>query len=236
MVRRTLFLIAAAFILALPLSAQYPVTVETYHSVSGADQAEVGPSMRIQLHNVSTGADYWGISDAYGIATISAANGTYQAYLWDPYYYQWGSTDQPDPNTYTVYPIYTGQTIKLSAFPRPFAPNLVSPCNYCAVGAGNFDLVWTSGIDAARTASNWPVTYEIWDSTTLPGYPQQPEWMAVSDAPCNADGQGNCHYYVDSGLGSCPGCQYTWRIVVKINFGGGIVYKTSGPSWHLHQN
>ncbi|HEV8435462.1 MAG TPA: hypothetical protein VGR95_18785 [Thermoanaerobaculia bacterium] len=236
MIRRTLFLIAAVFVLAVPLSAQYLVTVQTYHSVSGSDWAALGPYMSVKLHNVSTGANYPGYTDASGIATISAAAGTYQVYVWDPSYnYYWGSIDTPQPGTYTVYATPYTQVLKFSAFPRPYAPNLVSPCNYCAVGPGNFDLVWTNGLDAARTASNWPVTYEIWDSTTLPGDPQQPEWLAVSDAPCNPDASGNCHFHVDSGLGYCPGCQYTWRIVVKINFGGGFIYKTSGPSWHLHQ-
>jgi len=228
-----LFLIAVASILALPLSAQYTVTVETFHSVSGVEYAQYAGSMRINLHNVSTGADYWGISDPYGISHISAAAGTYQAYLWDPYYYQWGSSEQPDPDTYTVWATPYEQVIQLSAFPRPFAPDLVAPCNYCGVPQGNFDLIWTSGLDAARTASNWTVTYE--DSATPVGWPQGQEWLAVPDAPCNPDAQGRCHWYVDT-LNYEPGAEYTWRIVVKINFGGGIVYKTSGPVWHCHQN
>ena len=237
MIRRTLFvvfLIAALSLVALPMSAQYLVTVQTYHSVSGVDYAEVAPSMRVKLHNINTGYDYYGTSDPYGIARISADAGTYQAYIWDEYYYQWGSTDTPDPNPYTVYATFNDQVIRLSAFPRPFAPGLFSPCDGCYVGAGYFDLVWTSGIDAARTASNWPVSYELWDSTTLPGYPQQAEWEAISDMPCNPDSAGRCVYHVGY-LDTCHGCMYTWRIVVKIDFGGGIVYKTSGPSWKLYQ-
>ncbi len=232
--RRTLFLILALFALALPMSAQYLVTVQTYHSVSGVDYAQVAPSMRIRLHSVSTGYDYWGTSDPWGIARISAPSGWYQAYLWDQYYYQWGSTDQPDPNQYYVYPTFNDQVIRLTAFPRPYAPTLWSPCDGCGVGPGNFDLVWTNGLDAARIAPNWTVTYELWDSATPVGWPQGQEWLAVPDAPCNPDAQGRCHYHVGP-LDYQPGCQYTWRIVVKINFGGGIVYKTSGPTWHLHQ-
>jgi hypothetical protein len=234
MTRKTLFLIILVSILALPMSAQYIVSVYTYHSVSGVDYAQIAPYMRIKLHNVQYGTDWWGSSDAYGAATISAPSGWYQAYVWDPYYYQWGSTDQPDPNQYYVYATPYQQVINLSAFPRPYAPNLVGPCNYCGVGQGNFDLVWTNGLDAARTAGNWTVTYDIWDSATPVGWQTQPEHLAITDAPCNPDAQGNCHWYVDY-LDYSPGCQYTWRIVVKINFGGGVIYTTSGPSWHLHQ-
>lgn len=220
--------------MAFPASA-YVVTVYTYHSVAGVDYAEIAPSMRIKLCNASTGACYWGISDAYGRAWIDAPQGWYNAYTWDPYYYQWGSQDQPDPNQYYVYPILYTQVINLSAFPRPLAPNLVAPCNYCGVGQGNFDLVWTSGLDADRIAPNWTVTYGIWTSATPVGWPQGQEWEAVPNAPCNPDAYGRCHWYVDY-LNYEPGCQYTWRIVVKINFGGGVIYETSGPQWHLHQN
>src|SRR6476660_5768617 len=235
MIRRTLFVITLVLGMALPLSAQI-VTVQTFHSVSGVDYAEIGRSMRIKLHNVSTGGDYWGTSDSYGVSRIGAPAGYYQAYLWDgSYQYLWGSSEQPDPNQYYVCATPYQQVIELPAFPRPLAPNLGSPCNYCGVPQGNFDLIWTSGLDAARTAPNWAVTYEIWDSATPVGWPQGQEWLAVPDAPCNPDGQGRCHYHVDM-LDYQPGAQYTWRIVVKINYGGGIVYKTSGPVWHCHQN
>jgi hypothetical protein len=233
MIRKALFILVLVLGVALPVSAQI-VTVQTFHSVSGVDYAEVGRSMRIKLHNVSTGGDYWGISDQNGISYIGAPAGDYQAYLWDPYQYLWGSSEQPDPNLYHVYATRYQQFIQLTAFPRPLAPNLVAPCNYCGVPQGNFDLVWTNGLDAARTAPNWTVTYEIWDSATPVGWPQGQEWLAVPDAPCNPDGQGQCHYHVGM-LNYEPGAEYTWRIVVKINYGGGIVYKTSGPVWHCHQ-
>jgi hypothetical protein len=225
-------------LIAAPSLFAWTVTVSTYKSIAGVDYAQAAGSMYFKLCNINTGYCYQSLSEGNGVGWTDAPEGTYHAYIWDGAY-NWGSTDIPnggDSETWTVYATPYGQYINLSAYPRPLMPNLVSPCNYCAVGAGNFDLVWTNGLDATRTASNWPVTYDIWDSTTLPGYPQQPEWLAVTDAPCNPDAQGHCHYYVDSGLGSCPGCQYTWRIVVKINFGNGQVYTTSGPSWHLHQN
>src|SRR4051812_31298375 len=96
MIRRMLFVITLVLGMALPLSAQYIVTVQTFHSVSGVDYAEIGTSMRIKLHNVSTGGDYWGISGYNGISYIGAPAGYYQAYLWDgSYQYLWGSSEQP---------------------------------------------------------------------------------------------------------------------------------------------
>ena len=234
MIRRLVVVSAFLFFLSAPAFA-WSVTVYTYQSVAGRDYARIGPRMKVKLCHVTYGTCHSGTSDLYGRVPLAVTReGYYYAYIWDPYDYEWGSIDTPDPNQYYVYPMYTEQVINLSAFPRPLQPGLVSPCNNCWVGLGNFYLVWTDGLDADRRASNWPVTYEIWTSTTLPGQPQAEDYMAVADAPCNPDSRGNCRWYVDY-LASCQNCKYTWRIVVKQNFGGGIVYKTSGPKWYLYQ-
>lgn len=233
MVRRLVFLALLSLFIVTPAFA-YSVQVYTFKSIAGVDYAENVNGMRVKLCHVTTGACHYGMSEVWGYANIIVTQaGYYYAYIWDPYYYEWGSSEQPDPDTYYVWPMYQ-QYISLSAFPRPLEPTLVAPCNGCWVGQGDFDLVWTSGLDEDRTAPNWTVTYEIWTSATPVGWPQGQEWMPISDAPCNPDAQGNCHWYVDY-LELMPGCHYTWRIVVKINFGGGVVYKTSGPQWHLYQ-
>ncbi|HEV7240028.1 MAG TPA: hypothetical protein VGQ36_12385 [Thermoanaerobaculia bacterium] len=234
MIRR-LILFAVLSLFAVPRAFAYAVQVYTFKSIAGVDYAQSAGGLRVKLCHATTGACSFNTTDPSGFANIIVnQSGDYYAYVWDSSQYEWGSSDQPDPNTYYVFPSFQ-QSIGLSALPRPLEPNLVAPCNGCGVGQGNFDLVWTNGLDYARTASNWPVTYDIYTSATPVGWPQGQEGLAISDAPCNPDAQGRCHWYVDF-LESMPGCQYTWRIVVKINFGGGVIYETSGPQWHLHQN
>jgi hypothetical protein len=231
MIRRVL--LAAALCLASWPVWAYTVSVYTYDSVAGVDYARVHSNINVKLCRVGGASCSYGIS-AFGKATVSVTQeGYYHAYIYDGSG-KWGSTDTPDPNLYYVYPILTEQVIRLSAFPRPLQPGLVSPCSGCLVPPGNFYLSWTNGLDWERTAPNWPVTYEIWTSSQPVGSPQGPEWLAVPDAPCNPDANGRCRWYVDF-LVTEPGAKYTWRIVVKINFGGGIVYKTSGPNWTLYQ-
>jgi hypothetical protein len=230
MIRRLILGVLLA-LAATAAFAQYPVTIYSYYSVAGVDYARNAYYMNVKLCHVETGACTSGNTGGFGSVRLSARAGMHYAYIWST---NWGSSTQPDPDTYEVFPIYSPQGIGLSAFPRPYAPNLVSPCNYCQVGQGDFDLVWTNGLDADRKSPNWPVTYEIWTSSTPVGWPQGQEWLAVPDAPCNPDAKGNCHWYVDH-LVYEPGAKYTWRIVVKINFGGGIIYKTSGPKWNLQQ-
>jgi hypothetical protein len=232
-----LAVIAVLSLIAAPSLFAWTVTVSTYKSISGVDYAQSAGSMYFKLCNTTNGYCYQSLSEGNGVGWTDAPEGTYYAYIWDGAG-NWGSTDIPNggwSETWTVYATPYGQYISLSAYPRPLMPGLVAPCNYCGVGQGNFDLVWTNGLDNTRTAANWTVTYDIWDSATPVGWQQGTEHLAITDAPCNPDAQGNCHWYVDY-LDYSPGCQYTWRIVVKINFGNGQVYTTSGPSWHLHQN
>jgi hypothetical protein len=233
MIRKAVFF-AVMCLISMPALA-YTVTVYTFHSVAGVDYARNAPNTRVRLCEVANGSCSSGISDATGRSNVIVTRaGYYYAYIYDTNG-RWGSTETPDPNQYYVYPIFSEQVIRLSAFPRPFAPTLVSPCNGCGVPRGNFNLSWTSGLDWERTASNWPVTYEIWTSATPPGWAQGAEGLGVADAPCNPDAQGRCRWYVDY-LDAPVGTRYTWRIVVKINFGGGIIYKTSGPKWTLYQS
>lgn len=233
MIRR-MFLSAVLCLAAIPAFA-YTVYVDTFQSVAGVDYARIAPNMRVKLCRVANGVCSYGISNAQGRANIVLTHaGDYWAYIYNTNG-TWGSTDTPDPDTYYFFSTQMQQGIGLSALPRPFQPTLVSPCNNCGVPSGNFYLSWTNGLDWERTAANWPVTYEIWTSSTPVGWPQGAEWLAVPDAPCNPDAQGRCRWYVEY-IADEPGAEYTWRIVVKINFGGGIVYKTSGPTWRIHQN
>lgn len=232
MIRR--MLLAAFFCVAAVPAFGYTVFVDTYKSIAGVDYAQIAPNMRVKLCRVTTGLCTSGISGSTGRATVVLTHpGAYYAYIYDVNG-TWGSTETPDPNQYSFLDTQQSQGIGLSAFPRPFAPALAAPCNNCYVPSGNFYLSWTNGLDWQRTASNWPVTYEIWTSSTPVGYPQGQEGLAVPDAPCNPDAQGRCRWYVGF-IADEPGARYTWRIVVKINFGGGVVYKTSGPKWYITQ-
>jgi len=231
--RKLAIAFTAALILAVaPGAFAWQVTCNSYKSVAGADYARTAPYMSFKFCNTSSGACYWGNTGGFASGVFDAPEGTYNGFIWDPYYYQWGSTDLA-VGQFTIFATPYGQVISLSAYPRPFAPTLVEPCNYCGVPNANFNLKWTDGLDADRRAANWPVTYDIWASETPNGWPTQPEHLTIADAPCNPDTNGKCTWWVDQ-LTPESGRQYTWRIVVKINFGQSI-YTTSGPSWHLHQ-
>lgn len=228
---RLLFLLVAACLLAAP-SYGWMVTIQTYHSVSGVDYAEVAGSVYVKL--CAGTSCYQSMSEGNGVGWIGVPTpGWYWVYAWQSSGL-WGSTTQPFPNQYYVY-ASNNQVMRISIFPRPLRPGLVSPCDYCGVGAGNFYLSWTNGLDAARIAPNWTVTYDLWDSSTPPGWPPGEEWLAVPDMPCNPDAAGHCRYWVGP-LPYEPGTQYTWRIVAKINFGGGVIYDTTSYTFHLHQD
>lgn len=217
------------------------VDIYAFKTVAGQEYAEAAGWFSVRLCRTGTQTcTYGGTTDGNGKGDIYISPsfaGYYDLYLYNDYGQkyggEWGSETEPIGGGPFYIP--TGFTsISVSVPPRPLAPTLVSPCNYCGVPSGDFYLSWTSGIDADRTYSGWPVTYEIWTSSTPVGWPQGQEWLAVPDAPCNPDSQGRCRWYVDY-IADEPGAQYTWRIVVKLPVGGGQVYKTSGPTWHLHQ-
>ena len=177
---------------------------------------------------------YFGQLDNYGHfypVSLSSA-GWYDIYMWRDYIH-WGSNTQPiGGGPFYVPSVFT--SISVTVPPQPLEPQLVEPCNWCHVWPGDFYLKWTDGLDSERRSPTWPVTYDIWASETPVGWPQQPERLVIPDAPCNPDAYGHCQWYVDA-LVPESGRSYTWRIVVKMNVGAGIIYSTSGPSWHLSQ-
>jgi len=218
------------------------VDVYAFKMISGQTSSQPAAYFQIRMCRTGTQTCTYGVNtDPYGHGNVYISPefaGYYDLYLYKDYGAnyggEWGDWSQPIAGG--AFYIPAGNTsLTVWVPPRPLVPGLVSPCNYCGVPAGNFNLSWTSGLDAQRTAPNWPVTYEIWTSSTPVGWPQGQEWMAVSDAPCNPDAYGRCVWYVDY-LATEPGAQYTWRIVAKMNIGGGLYYKTSSPTWHLHQN
>jgi hypothetical protein len=216
--------------------------IYAFKMVAGQTTSQPADYFSVKLCRAGTQTcTFGGTTDSFGHGNVYISPsfpGQYDLYLYRNYGAQyggeWGSQTQPIAGGSFYIP--TGFTsITVWVPPRPLAPGLVSPCAYCGVPSGNFYLSWTSGLDSTRTAANWPVTYEIWTSSTPVGWPQGQEWLAVPDAPCNPDAQGRCRWYVDY-IADEPGAQYTWRIVVKLNIGGGLIYKTSGQTWHIHQN
>ena len=218
------------------------VDIWAYKTVAGQEYSQKAAYFSVKLCRTGTqSCTYGGTTDSFGKGNVFISPtfaGWYDLYLYKDYGAsfggEWGS--QTAGIAGGAFYIPQGFTsITVSVPPRPLAPGLVSPCYGCGVPPGNFYLSWTSGLDAQRTSPVWPVTYEIWTSSTPVGWPQGQESLAVADAPCNPDAQGRCRWYVDS-LAIEPGAQYTWRIVVKLNVGGGLVYRTSGSTWKLHQN
>jgi hypothetical protein len=218
------------------------VDIYAFKTVAGQEYSSAAAYFSVRLCKTGTqSCTYGGTTDSNGKGHVYISPsfpGYYDLYLYNDYGQkyggEWGSQNQPIAGG--AFYIPTGFTsITVSVPPRPLIPTLVSPCQHCGVPSGNFYLSWTSGLNAQRTYSGWPVTYEIWTSSTPVGWPQGQEWLAVPDAPCNPDSLGRCRWYVDY-IADEPGAQYTWRIVVKMNVGGGLVYKTSGPTWYIHQN
>jgi len=243
MCRFSIAILAVLASLAFIVPAATAGTIDLYgfRTVAGQEYYDAASyfSFKVCKTGQTTGCyqGQLGYTGEFYPVSVSEA-GWYDIYMYRDYGWccdgVWGSNDQPIAGG----PFYVPSqftSISMSVPPRPLVPDLVSPCNYCGVPQGNFYLSWTSGLDAQRTAPNWPVTYEIWTSSTPVGWPQGQEWLAVPDAPCNPDAYGRCRWYVDT-LSYEPGAQYTWRIVVKMDVGGGVVYRTSGPTWHLHQN
>jgi hypothetical protein len=181
---------------------------------------------------------YTVLTDSYGHATVTVGigyEGDYYLYLYRNYGVnyggEWGSQTEPIGK----FPVpYVMTSIGVQVSPRPLPPKLVTPCNYCGIPSANFYLKWTNGLDASRRNPSWPVTYDIWASETPVGWPTQPEKLTIANAPCNADAQGNCQWWIDALIPE-SGRKYTWRIVVKLQVGPGVVYTTSGPSWNLVQ-
>lgn len=239
------FALFGVFLLTLACAATVSagsVDIWAFKTVAGVEYSQRAAYFSVRLCRTGTQTCTYGVpTDSYGHGNVFISPsfaGWYDLYLYKDYGAkyggEWGSQTQAiGGGAFYIPQGFTSITVSVP--PRPLAPTLVSPCNYCGVPSGNFYLSWTSGLDSQRTASNWPVTYEIWTSSTPVGWPQGQEWLAVPDAPCNPDSQGRCRWYVDY-IADEPGAQYTWRIVVKLNVGGGIVYRTSGPTWRIHQN
>lgn len=214
--------------------------IYAYKTVAGQEYAQPAAYFSLKMCRVSQPSlcYYASTTDGYGHGTVNIGlgfEGYYNLFLYKNYGVnyggEWGSQNQPIAAFY----IPSGLTsIAVSVAPRPLPPTLVAPCNSCRVNPGNFYLKWTDGLDSQRRTSLWPVTYDIWASETPVGWPTQPEKLTVADAPCNPDSLGRCQWYVDA-LVPESGRRYTWRIVVKLNVGGGTVYTTSGPSWSLSQ-
>jgi hypothetical protein len=217
------------------------VDIWAFKTVAGTEYSARAAYFSVKLCRTGTQiCTYGGTTDTYGKGTVNIGpsfSGWYDLYLYKNYGVnyggEWGSQNQPLPGG--AFYIPEGFTsITVSVAPRPLPPGLVAPCNYCSVYPGNFYLKWTDGLDGSRRTPVWPVTYEIWGSTTPVGWPTQPERLLIPDAPCNPDAQGKCRWYIDA-LDPESGRRHTWRIVVKLWIGGNVVYTTSGPSWNLVQ-
>jgi hypothetical protein len=208
-----------------------------FKTISGQEFAAPAAGFTVKFCNAAINWCGQTSLDAYGFVNTGLPSaGYYSIYLFGDYYNaasggQWGSLTQPLAGG-TFYVPEASTSISVSVPPRPLPPTLVGPCNNCTIPAGNFYLRWSNGLDSQR--QNWPVTYDIWASETPVGWATQPERLTVADAPCNTDFQGSCRWYVDA-LVPEQGRRYTWRIVVKLNVGGNVVYTTSGPSWRLVQ-
>ena len=242
---RRISLIAVLAVAAVAPAAWSQQTVDLYgfKTVAGVEYAQSAAYFTFKFCKVGSAVCNQGTLGSTGNATFTVTQGAgqYNLFLYRNYGYtwnggEWGSLDIPIAGgSFTVgtswqYPY----SISASVPPRPLPPTLVSPCNGCQVPSSNFYLKWTNGLDADRSTSAWPVTYDIWASETPVGWSTQPEHLTVADAPCNPDANGNCQWWVNA-LVAEPGRRYTWRIVVKLNVGGGVVYTTSGPSWSIHQ-
>ncbi|HYO76073.1 MAG TPA: hypothetical protein VE010_06380 [Thermoanaerobaculia bacterium] len=214
-------------------------TVHLYGFKTISGQPLAAPAAGVTVKFCDAASNWCGQTelDGYGFVTTGLPYaGNYYIYLYGNYYNaanggEWGSLTQPLAGG-TFYVPNGSTSITVSTPPRPLPPTLISPCNHCYVPSSNFYLRWTNGLDAQR--QNYPVTYDIWASETPVGWAQQPEHVAVADAPCNPDAQGNCRWYVDALIPE-PGRTYTWRIVVKLHVGNNIIFTTSGPSWRITQ-
>jgi hypothetical protein len=236
----SLLVIAACLVLEAPsASAAGYVDLYGFRSVAGQEYHDVAAYFSVKFCKTGTNICFYAQLDNGGHYYPIVANtvGYYDLYLYKDYGAnyggEWGSDTQPIAGG----PFYVPSgfsSMAASVPPRPLEPGLITPCNYCHVYPGNFYLKWTDGLDASRRTPVWPVTYDIWASETPVGWPTQPERLTVADAPCNPDAYGYCQWYVDALIPE-SGRQYTWRIVVKLQVGGGVVYTTSGPSWHLSQ-
>lgn len=239
-IRNLLFLATLMFILGASTVFAGTAEVWAYKSIAGQEFAAVADHFSLKMCRTGTLSCYntpgTGPNGRQTVTIGAGQSGWYDMYLYRNYGSfggQWGSQTQPIPGG--AFYIPEGFTsITVSVAPRPLAPGLVAPCNYCSVPPGNFYLKWTDGLDASRRSPSWPVTYEIWGSTTPVGWPTQPERLLIPDAPCNPDANGNCQWYIDV-LDPEPGRRHTWRIVVKLHIGGGAIYTTSGPKWNLVQ-
>src|SRR2546423_12333494 len=70
----------------------------------------------------------------------------------------------------------------------PLAPNPVYPGNGFANVPSSFTLRWNSGLDAARTNSQWPVTYAIYYKYWSIGGTEPANYSPMGSAiPCNPD-------------------------------------------------
>lgn len=75
----------------------------------------------------------------------------------------------------------------------PLAPNLVYPSNGLANVPSSFTLRWNSGLDAARTTAQWPVTYAIYYKVWANGGAEPANYaLFASGLPCNPDSTGTC--------------------------------------------
>ena len=237
---RSFLMLAVCLALAVPAAHAGTIDLYGFRTVAGQEYYDAASyfSFKVCKSGQTTGCyqGQLGYTGNFYPVYVSEA-GWYDIYMYRDYGWccdgVWGSNDVPIAGG----PFYVPSqftSISMSVPPRPNAPTLVEPCNYCYVPSANFNLKWTDGLDAQRRSPNWPVTYDIWASETPVGWPEQPEHLVIPDAPCNPDANGHCTWWVDQLIVE-SGRRYTWRIVVKLNVGGGVVYTTSGPSWHITQ-
>jgi len=106
-------------------------------------------------------------------------------------------------------PSYYIYDIHLYSAPSPHKPSAVYPLNGAVRTPATFTLKWTTGLDAERMATKWPVTYDIYANG-----PGAAENLVLSNIPCNADTSGNCTYPISNLLSAQL---YYWRVEAKLN-------------------
>jgi hypothetical protein len=168
--------------------------------------------------------DGWGIYSWQQFMAFDGYN-----YSMSPYYvwyvFAWKDADYWGSSSVPVLAINApaaGSTgIGINAPPRPLPPTPQYPAGNIVIHSDQFPVRWSSGLDAERTSTSWPVTYDLYYKWWVYG-PEPTEWVpaAGGDYPCNPDQTGYCSTYVTQ----MPEGSYRWKMVAKMDVSDTVSY------------
>ena len=172
-------------------------------------------------------------ADPYGRFSFNVryGSGYYFPYMYR-YDIHWGSDSYPMNNFFYILDSQAGQSINgtMTSTPAANPPNAVYPADGAVNVPSSFTLKWTDGLDADRSRSDWPVTYDVYGSGN-----DAPENLVLSNVPCN--GVGTCSATISN---ISYATRFTWHVVARMHSGPVIpnagpdnAYLTSSATFHF---